>query len=59
MASKGRPAQGYDCPGCGQRSQMIFGPTQAFCTNDTDCHVISWNPSEPVQDWKIVEINLS
>lgn len=48
----------YRCPGCGQVSQMIFGPTQAICTNDKDCAVISWNPSQPVQDWKVVEIDL-
>lgn len=40
----------YHCPKCGQLSRMVFGPTQAICTNDVDCKVISWNPSIPPED---------
>lgn len=47
----------YHCPRCGQLSGLSFGPTQAFCLNDKDCLVISWNPSVPVQDFEVVVID--
>jgi hypothetical protein len=37
----------YHCPVCGTLSTMIMGPEQAFCTNETDCDVITFNPSLP------------
>lgn len=37
----------YRCPGCNEESTLILGPGQAFCTNDKDCRVFSFNPSLP------------
>lgn len=37
----------YRCPGCNTLSRMVMGPEQAFCTNETSCKVISFNPSLP------------
>lgn len=35
----------YHCPVCGTPSDLVMGPTQAFCTNRDGCNVISFNPS--------------
>lgn len=36
---------GLSCPGCGQPPWAVMrGGTQAFCGNEDDCHVFSWNP---------------
>ena len=35
----------YHCPICGTRSQLVIGPTQAFCTNRVDCGVVTFDPS--------------
>ena len=37
----------FHCPKCHTRSQLIVGLTQAFCTNEADCNVFSFNPSLP------------
>ena len=37
----------YHCPICGTLSELVIGPTQAFCTNKTGCKVLMWNPSLP------------
>jgi hypothetical protein len=37
----------YHCPGCSTLSQMIMGPEQAFCTNETSCRIMWFNPSLP------------
>ncbi len=36
----------YRCPLCETPSELIIGPTQAFCTND-DCLALTFNPSLP------------
>jgi hypothetical protein len=38
----------YRCRVCGTESEMVLGPTQAFCTKvDPDCPVFTFNPSLP------------
>jgi len=34
----------YSCPACGQPSQHVINPEQAFCAND-DCVLFMFNPS--------------
>jgi hypothetical protein len=36
----------YHCPICGALSELIIGPTQAFCTVTT-CNILTFNPSLP------------
>jgi hypothetical protein len=48
----------YHCPGCGQLSGLAFSPTQAFCTNDVSCKVISWNPSIPPEEQKFEVVDI-
>jgi hypothetical protein len=50
--SKGTPfvsmsEPNYHCPVCGQQSELILNPEQAFCTNTAGCKVIVFNPSLP------------
>jgi hypothetical protein len=55
-------AANYHCPVCGTLSEMILGPTQAFCTNRESCKVLVFDPSLPdggwsnmkFIDWKII-----
>jgi hypothetical protein len=37
----------YHCPVCNTESQLVIGPTQAFCTNVDGCLVVMFNPSLP------------
>lgn len=37
----------FRCPVCNTLSSLIVGPGQAFCTNDVDCRVLSFNPRLP------------
>lgn len=38
----------FRCPICGTESELVLGPTQAFCTQtDPECRVVMFNPSLP------------
>lgn len=37
----------YRCPACRVPSGMVIGDTQAICTNDEGCNVVTFNPSLP------------
>ena len=37
----------YHCPVCETLSELVIGPTQAFCTNTTGCPLLTFNPSLP------------
>lgn len=37
----------FNCPACGVEARLIIGETQAVCSNDETCHVITFNPSLP------------
>lgn len=50
----------YHCPICGQLSELIIGPEQAFCTNTEGCDVLSFDPSLPdkgLSQMKFIEID--
>lgn len=40
---------GNNCPGCGQPARIVLDD-QAFCGNETDCHVIQWNPNKTLNE---------
>jgi hypothetical protein len=37
----------YHCPICGTLSELIIGTTQAFCTNESGCPILTFDPSFP------------
>lgn len=42
---------GNHCPGCGQHAYIITnGGELAFCRNDKTCHVLTWNPTQSVNE---------
>lgn len=50
----------FHCPKCHQPSSLIVGPTQAFCTNEQDCNVFSFNPSLPdggMSDASVIDLS--
>jgi ribosomal protein S27AE len=60
MGEKGNNAEtaglSFHCPVCGTFSELVIGPTQAFCTNVKDCNVVCFNPSLP--DRGLSQINV-
>lgn len=44
--SERRESPDFHCPGCGHLSGMVIGTEQAVCTNDKDCLIVIFNPSE-------------
>jgi len=53
----GQPA-GLVCPGYSELAYAVIGTTQAVCGNE-DCNVIMWDPTRPIQEQPVQEIDLT